>query len=229
MMRSIYILCFSCIWIFCCCGQNGQERKPDEKGVVRKTKQSEEAGNNVQKTDSTRKSYLRSLDEPDIKTAKLETYRYYWSLFLDNDYLFRIQKNASGIVTLTSKCVLHCKGNIRRVYKDKAYGAGGDTVIAACSQTVTEKDWKRFRSILNGSYYWALEHTSCANCEVLDGNGLTLESMSGCCDNDTLRYRVVSIHEPRNGNFREASIFLLRISELTKNDAALIRKLDADK
>ena len=75
MMRSIYILCFSCIWIFCCCGQNGQERKPDEKGVVRKTKQSEEAGNNVQKTDSTRKSYLRSLDEPDIKTAKLETYR----------------------------------------------------------------------------------------------------------------------------------------------------------
>lgn len=211
--RFIVIICMFSSLMFSCENKKDMPLLHSKKAV---------SNNN----DSASHVFLLSINEPDIKELKTEAYRFFWSRTYKENYLFRIQKSSNGKPMLFSKCILEGASGLTVIYKGSKVELNKDTVIEQRVQEINEQSLSEFKKILEGSYYWALDNP-CPNGDgATDGSSLILESNSYSCGNYfELNYHIVSVHNPKNGSFRNAFEFLLALSDLTKNNRELKKEL----
>jgi hypothetical protein len=178
------------------------------------------------KDDSFRNAFFLNIDEPLLKDAEIETYRFMWGRIFNNDYILRIEKSSDSNIHLISKCFLEGFPGSKRMYKGKQVDTGTDTIVESTNQRITINQWNSFKEILEGSYYWALNIPCRYGTGYLDADVLILESKSDVCIADTLSYHLVAIEVPKKGNFRDAFKKLLQLSNLTKDDKSILKELE---
>lgn len=156
-----------------------------------------------------RKRLLKNLNEPDIETATIQTYRFWlWQAFDSCQVLFRVEKDSIDNVTLTTKYYL-------REHPD---GTGKDTVLNVSEKRLTIKDWETIETKSKESYFWTLEETDNPVRDGTDGSSWTIEGKrfpeypSDTIGNHFKSYSSVNRLCPYRGSFHELGVTIAKLS-----------------
>jgi hypothetical protein len=193
--------------IICSCSNPKEDKQKINKtsldsNLARKTKQEIERDNYWNRL-------LINLDEPDLKTTEKSTYRFMlWQAFDSCLVLFRVEKDSSNNVTLTTKYYLQAHPD----------GTGKDTVLEVLKRNLTLKDWKEIEDKSDESYFWTLEGTDNPERHLLDGSGWTIEGKrfpdypSEEIDNQFKGYTMVYRRCPYKGSFHDFGVTIAKMS-----------------
>ncbi len=137
---------------------NSCTNNTDEKQEIRKFSNTEESRidkyrRNALKEDSVFNlridRLLKHLNEPDLRTSKIETFRFILHEYPKSEHvLFRIEKDSNNKVTFITKYY---------VRKDEMTGEGEDSVTKEIVKVLTLADWEKIRIKSLESYFWSLE------------------------------------------------------------------------
>lgn len=172
--------------------------------------------------DSARKwrtDFNKGLGLPDLTNYPREVYRFTWWRPFGPSFAYQVEKLNSEQYLLTTS-VFHASNNDSKL-KNAKWRQGTQTFndvttvfpVAEISGTVSGKEWKRFKTLLYGSYYWSFEDPT-PNDGILDGEFWTLESKALIPSSyDTIpKYHETNIHAPLKGSFTTACIYLGSLS-----------------
>ncbi len=170
----------------------------------------------LKKYDSLHKVELSLLNLPDIKQVDHEAYQFTWGRTWTPSYFYFIEKN-KDLITLKTRCASFVNegDTLRFTYNNKLLEITSFTVLDSSEQTITIADWKQFKSLLAGSYFWLYNNND--RNSVTDGEGWTLQSRSYFVKLDSLCYSSVALCQPYTGGFYDACAFLIKHSKLTHN------------
>lgn len=146
-------------------------------------------------------SGLAAMKEPPLSTIKdknIETYRFLWlrsfhppvsvRLYRTKNQRYIIVKQLSDVGVFENGEVIFPK-----------------TLTVNETRPITEAEWERFQELLNTSGFWSMP-TENGKPIGVDGAGWLLEGVKPG------QYHIVDRQSPEQGGFREACIYLLRIS-----------------
>lgn len=171
---------------------------------------------------------MEAIKEPDIQGFNREVFRFRYHIAFGDELFIRVERLEDSTFLLTSKYfspISRNPGFTRSSIPFHSFPVHFtenpkiDTV--GCfhfEQKLDKKDWVTFRSLLNGSYYWAFQDVIKSN-GFIDGGSLKLESMSilpGFMSEDELCYHENFIASPIRGSFTEAFQFLEKKSLLAR-------------
>ncbi len=168
-------------------------------------------------------SFLKRVNEKDISNKNKEVYRFCYGDFQGHHTFMFIIKDDS-IPTLTFKIIfshtVYCdkKGNCHFIDKD--------SVTLECTQNLTENKYYHFRSLLWGTYFYAIKEIpeDCYKGWIIDEDGYTLETRFINCD-DKWEYKKLDFRMMRKGGFSEVWNYLVNTSDLNKNYKQDMRSL----
>ncbi|HRH41771.1 MAG TPA: hypothetical protein PKY82_09020 [Pyrinomonadaceae bacterium] len=138
--------------------------------------------------------FLKSMDETSLLDVSdnTEVYRFLWLRSFHHPIFVRIERN----------------GNSIQLFSKELDGGGGyepGKVLRQEHKILDEQQWCGFLNLLGKSNYWQMP---VENNEVL-GNDGSQWILEGVKDG---RYHVVDRWTPKNGEYREACIYLLKLS-----------------
>lgn len=138
--------------------------------------------------------FLKALGEKSLLDAfdEAETYRFLWLRTFHHPIFVRAER----------------KGNTIRLFSKESNGAGGyepGKVIRKTNITLDERQWFEFLILLEKSKYWQMQTED----RELLGNDGSQWILEGVREN---RYHIVDRWSPENGEYREACIYLLKLS-----------------
>ena len=169
--------------------------------------------------DSFREELLKMLDFPDLRKVDHEAFLFYWGKvhFAQPDYAFLLEEVSEKNYQLKTVAIFHLTPpQVHKIrWKGKEIDITETTVLERTIQKVPANEWMKYHNILEGSYYWAFENPCPEGDAILDGEGWGLESMSRRCGDFKLTYHRTSIHSPSSGSYRDAGLFLIKLSNLT--------------
>ena len=151
---------------------------------------------------------LQEMAEPSFQTivpANVESYRFLWLRSFRPGISVRIWKCPRGYC-LTAKqldSVDH--------YADGKFVPTAKLTVNN-SRSLTVDDWDRFLSLLDRTYFWSMP-TVDGGPVANDGASWLLEGARGS------KYHIVDRQSPQTGDYRDACLYLLKLSEL-KVDAS---------
>jgi hypothetical protein len=154
-------------------------------------------------------STLAAMQEPPIFPArdeKLEAYRFLWLRSFHPPVSVRVWRNheqAWMSVKQLSAGGVPVNGEV--------IFTGGLTVND--TRPMTEEEWGHFQELLMKSEFWTMPSEDGTE-RVLDGAGWLLEGVNAN------RYHVVNRQSPKQGDYREACVYLLRISGVKIDEPA---------
>lgn len=216
MYKLLFVAVMACSLLSC------QQKKPMAKAVKKQMTAADSAAEYKRQADSAFSVLLRKTGEPDIKGFTKEVYRYIWYPafnYAEPTYIFRLQHDSGTHFTLVSKmCVLGAPGDtLLRYDKNRKIVKIYDIVVLdSVVQSVPDTVYWTLYYILQGSYYWAFENPySKGGDGYLDGDEMTLESVSNIYAGNKLKYHQNFVHVPQ-GNYRKACIYLAQRSDFTK-------------
>lgn len=142
------------------------------------------------------RKYLKAMDEKsllDVSDNNKEVYRFLWLRSFHHPIFVRIERTSNSI----------------QLFSKELDGAGGyepGKVFRKVSKTLDVAQWNEFLGLLEESEYWQMPTEENRELLVADGSQWILE---GVKDN---RYHIVDRWTPKYGEYREACIFLLKLS-----------------
>ncbi len=122
-----------------------------------------------------------------------EIYRFLWLRTFNHPIFVRVERTSANSFDLVSK---------------ELNGAGGfkpGRVLRTAKHTLTEEEWCKFIKMLDRANYWKLP-TKLPNNIGVDGSQWILEGVKDG------RYHIVDRFTPQKGEYREACIYLLKLS-----------------
>lgn len=140
--------------------------------------------------------HLRAMDEGsllDIADENREVYRFLWLRTFDHPIFVRIEREGRYQFNLMSR---------------ELDGAGGyepGKVFRTDNKTLTKEEWCEFIRLLDDANYWRMP----TNKRVDRGRDGSQWILEGVKDN---RYHIVDRWTPDKGEYREACIYLLKLS-----------------
>lgn len=146
--------------------------------------------------------HLKSMNEPLVANTEnkgKEVYRFLWLRTFHHPIAIRVERT-NGEISLFAK-------------EDR--GAGGYEprgIIKDYKRQITEDEWCKFLSLVDESDYWRLGEEESAG---FDGARWVLEGVKEG------RYHLVDRWTPQSGKYREACLYLLKLSELKVEEADL--------
>jgi hypothetical protein len=146
--------------------------------------------------------YLRTMDEPSylsFAVPAVESYRFLWLRSFHHPVVVRIS-SADDRHLMTIK---------------ELDGAGGyepGSLIVNRRRWLSESEWSNFSRRLDEACFWGLPTRN--ESRGFDGAEWILEGVNGC------RYHVVDRWTPGTGAYREACLYLLKISDLGVDEAS---------
>ncbi len=148
-------------------------------------------------------SFLKSMGEESLlKDSKdTEVYRFLWLRTFDYPIFVRVEKRNDSIKLFS-----------KEMDGDARYVTG--KVLRKVNKNLDVAQWNEFLSLLEKSQYWQMPMNGATG---RDGSNWILE---GVRDN---RYHIVDRWSPENGEYREACIYLLKLSSM--DDDRLKREL----
>ncbi len=172
------------------------------------------------KGDSIRRAYLLLFNLPEIKMLDHEAYMFYWGRIWHPSFLYFIEDSRNEVI-LKTRCFKESNGvdTITVIYKNKPIKVCRPlTVIDSSTQVISKEDWRKFKTLLEGSYYWLYDESGDDNRHIEDGESWSLDSKSIFGQNESLVYHSVSIRAPYEGSFKRACSFLIEHSDLSRNN-----------
>lgn len=139
--------------------------------------------------------YLKVMGEESllkVSDQNPEIYRFLWLRTFDHPIFVKIERTSAYSFVLASK---------------ESNGAGGykpGEVVRAKVEPLTEEEWCNFIKLLDKSDYWKMP--AVLNERGYDGAEWILEGVKD------ERYHFVTRWSPKNGDYREACIYLLKLS-----------------
>ena len=138
--------------------------------------------------------HLRAMDETsllDVSDGETEIYRFLWLRSFDHPVFVRVERRRSQINLFTKEL-------------SGAGGYGPGKVSRNYSRNLDRTEWCEFLKLLRQADYWSLPTRK----RVLSNDGAQW-ILEGVREN---RYHIVDRFSPEAGEFREACLYLLRLS-----------------
>lgn len=139
--------------------------------------------------------HLKAMDEPSLLSrVEGESYRFLWLRSFHHPIVMRVRRSVGAAPSLFVK---------------QLSGAGGydpGKLVINQTRSLTEAEWNEFISLLEKSCYWRMPVTE--ERMLADGAQWILESVKDH------RYYIIDRQSPESGNYREACLFLLKMSDL---------------
>lgn len=135
--------------------------------------------------------HLRAMNERSLlDNWDSEVYRFLWLRTFDHPVVVRVQRNGLNLVSV------------------ELNGAGGyepGTRWRKDNVAISQDDWRSFTALLEKASFWSME-TNSPDDIGRDGSQWVLEGLRGG------RYHIVDRWTPVSGDYREACLFLLKLS-----------------
>ncbi len=151
---------------------------------------------------------LQEMDEPSFQyfvNANVETYRFLWLRSFHPAISVRIWKCQRGY------CVNMKQLDSVDKYIDGKFVASAKLALNS-SRPLSADEWSSFLSLLNRAGFWFLP--------TVDGGPLANDGAAWLLEGtDGAKYHIVDRQSPQNGDYREACIYLLKISGLKVDEA----------
>lgn len=167
--------------------------------------------------DSNYATYWKNIQEPNLRDTNLVAYRYVYSRPFSNVlHIYTVIQDPNDII-LNSKVIAGLYPSDEDssiVYEYGGFFVKRDTILYQTKQELTHAQYNHLVGILNGSYFWALKGEEINGFSCSEDN-LSLEYCRP--GSDSTVYCRVSINNPVEGSFKNACLYLAKISELRQS------------